>query len=69
MDARAARRLDRGVAFEIVTASARPELADEAAAVSHERWPAFIFHDPVTALSLFTQTTTSKAWPLTYYGR
>lgn len=57
------------MAFEIVTASARPELADEAAAVSRERWPAFIFHDPVTALSLFTQTTTSKAWPPTYYGR
>lgn len=33
---------------EIVTTSARPELGDEAAAAFRERWPEFIFHDPVS---------------------
>jgi GNAT superfamily N-acetyltransferase len=33
--------------FEIVTSSARPELGEEAAAGFRERWPEFIFHDPV----------------------
>ncbi|MEJ7744077.1 MAG: hypothetical protein WKF73_16990 [Nocardioidaceae bacterium] len=35
------------VDLEIVTASSRPELGDEAAAAFRERWPEFIFHDPV----------------------
>jgi len=35
------------VDLEIVTASARPELGGEAAAAFRERWPEFIFHDPV----------------------
>lgn len=35
------------VDLEIVTASAWPELGDEAAAAFRERWPEFIFHDPV----------------------
>lgn len=33
--------------FEIVTASTRPDLDDEAAGAFRERWPEFIFHDPV----------------------
>ena len=35
------------VDIEIVTASARPDLEGEAAAAFRERWPEFIFHDPV----------------------
>ncbi len=33
--------------LEIVTASARPDLGEEAAAAFRELWPEFIFHDPV----------------------
>lgn len=33
--------------LEIVTSSTRPDLNDEAAAAFRERWPEFIFHDPV----------------------
>jgi len=35
------------VELEIVTASGRPDLNDEAAAAFRERWPAFIFHDQI----------------------
>lgn len=33
--------------FDVVTASTRPDLEGEAAAAFRERWPEFIFHDPV----------------------
>lgn len=33
--------------LEIVSASTRPDLDEEAAAAFRERWPEFIFHDPV----------------------
>ena len=33
--------------LEIVTSSDRPELGDEAAAAFRQRWPEFIFHDPI----------------------
>lgn len=36
--------------LEIVTASDRPDLDDEAAAAFRARWPEFIFHDPVPPL-------------------
>lgn len=32
--------------IEVVTASDRPDLDDEAAAAFRERWPEFVFHDP-----------------------
>jgi hypothetical protein len=35
------------MAYECVTSGSRPELAEEAAAAFRERWPEFIFHDPV----------------------
>jgi GNAT superfamily N-acetyltransferase len=35
------------VDLEVVTASARPDLEVEASAAFRERWPEFIFHDPV----------------------
>ncbi len=34
--------------LEIVTASARPDLDEEAAPAFRQRWPEFIFHDPIT---------------------
>lgn len=33
--------------LDVVTASARPDLDDQAAAAFRQRWPEFIFHDPV----------------------
>ena len=33
--------------IEIVTAADRPDLADEAARAFREKWPEFIFHDPL----------------------
>ncbi len=33
--------------FDVVTASTRPDLEGDAAAAFRERWPEFIFHDPV----------------------
>lgn len=36
------------MSFEVVTTSSRPDLADEAGATFRERWPEFIFHDPVS---------------------
>lgn len=33
--------------LEVVTASDRPDLDDEAAAAFRQRWPEFIFHDPI----------------------
>lgn len=33
--------------LEIVTASDRPDLEEEAGAAFRERWPEFIFHDPI----------------------
>lgn len=35
------------VSYQWVTASVRPDLAGEAEAAFRERWPEFIFHDPV----------------------
>lgn len=32
---------------EVVTARSRPDLDDEAAAAFRQRWPEFIFHDPI----------------------
>lgn len=36
------------MSFEVVTVSSRPDLADEGGAAFRERWPEFIFHDPVS---------------------
>ncbi len=38
--------------MEIVTTSDRPDLEDEAAAGFRERWPEFVFHDPVPPVYL-----------------
>jgi hypothetical protein len=35
--------------LEIVTTSARPDLEEQARAALRQRWPEFIFHDPVVA--------------------
>lgn len=35
------------MSLDVVTASQRPDLEDAAAAAFRERWPEFIFHDPV----------------------
>jgi GNAT superfamily N-acetyltransferase len=37
------------MSYEVVTASDRPDLDDEAAAAFRERWPEFIFHDQISA--------------------
>lgn len=35
------------MALEVVTADERPDLATDVAALARERWPEFVFHDPV----------------------
>ncbi len=42
----------RGMALECVTSSSRPDLDEEAGAAFRERWPEFIFHDPVPPVYL-----------------
>lgn len=42
-------RSDTGlVGFEIITCSERPDLDEEAATAFRERWPEFVFHDPLS---------------------
>ncbi len=37
----------RRMSVQVVTSSSRPDLEDEAQAAFRERWPEFIFHDPI----------------------
>lgn len=39
---------DGDMALECVTASTRPDLDEEASTAFRERWPEFIFHDPIS---------------------